>query len=381
MLKGLREVEKNLSKYNIPFFILSGNPANTIPKFIEQKNISLLVGDFNPLKIIGQWKSEVASKIKIPFYEIDAHNIVPCFHASNKQEFAAYTFRPKIQKLLPEFLDEFPALAKMKPAPMPINIDWDSLQKKLRINSAVKEVEWILPGESAAQNILEFFIQNKFPKYGIERNFPGNDVQSNLSPYFHFGHIAPQRVALAIQHLNENAESQKSFLEEMIVRRELADNFCFYNPDYDSFNGFHQWAKESLNKHRKDKREFIYSPEEFENAETHDELWNAAQTEMTYKGKMHGYMRMYWAKKILEWTKSPEDAMNIAIYLNDKYELDGRDPNGYTGIAWSIGGVHDRAWTERSVFGKIRYMNYAGCKRKFDIQKYIQGQKAGATYD
>ncbi len=381
MLKGLREVERNLSTYNIPFFILSGKPVDTIPKFIEQNNISLLVTDFNPLKTIRKWKNEAASKIKIPFYEIDAHNIVPCFHASDKQEFAAYTFRPKIQKLLPEFLDEFPSLLKMDTAFRRENIDWDSLHKKLKISFDVKEVDWLLPGEYAAQNILEKFIQNKFSKYGVERNFPDNDVQSNLSPYFHFGQISPQRVALAIQHLNDNADSQKAFLEEMIVRRELADNFCYYNLNYDSFDGFHQWAKESLNKHRKDKRDYIFSLEEFENAKTHDDLWNAAQLEMRNKGKMHGYMRMYWAKKILEWTKSPEDAMSIAIYLNDKYELDGRDPNGYTGIAWSIGGIHDRAWTERNVFGKIRYMNYAGCKRKFDIQKYIQKQKAGSLFD
>jgi len=165
-------------------------------------------------------------------------------------------------------------------------------------------------------------------------------------------------------------------LEELIIRRELADNFCFYNPDYDNTGGFHAWAKESLNLHRKDKREYLYSVNEFEKGKTHEPLWNAAQSEMVLTGKMHGYMRMYWAKKILEWTASPEEAMKTAIYLNDKYELDGRDPSGYAGIAWSIGGVHDRAWGERSVFGKIRYMNYNGCKRKFDVDLYIEKIKA-----
>lgn len=157
----------------------------------------------------------------------------------------------------------------------------------------------------------------------------------------------------------------------MIIRRELADNFCYFNKNYDSFDGFHSWAKESLNLHRKDKRDFVYNLEQFELAKTHDDLWNAAQIEMVNTGKMHGYMRMYWAKKILEWSKSPEEAMRIAIYLNDKYELDGRDPNGYAGIAWSIGGVHDRAWFERPVYGKVRYMNYNGCAKKFDVKKYI----------
>lgn len=195
---------------------------------------------------------------------------------------------------------------------------------------------------------------------------------SNLSSYLHFGQISAQRVALEVQPFIEYAESQKSFLEELIVRRELSDNFCFYNKYYDSFEGFPNWAKKTLNEHRNDKREFIYSLQQFEDAKTHDDLWNAAQIEMTTTGKMHGFMRMYWAKKILEWSASPEDALETAIYLNDKYELDGRDPNGYVGCAWSIGGVHDRAWAERPVFGKIRFMNYNGCKRKFDINSYIK---------
>ncbi len=163
-----------------------------------------------------------------------------------------------------------------------------------------------------------------------------------------------------------------AFLEELIVRRELSDNFCYYNPDYDTTKGFHNWAKQSHSEHCNDERDFTYSLAQFEQAKTHDNLWNAAQKEMVKTGKMHGYMRMYWAKKILEWTKSPEQAMEFSIYLNDKYSLDGRDPNGYAGIAWSIGGVHDRAWGTRPVFGKIRYMNYNGCKRKFDVEGYIE---------
>ena len=161
-------------------------------------------------------------------------------------------------------------------------------------------------------------------------------------------------------------------MEELIVRRELADNFCFYNPQYDSFAGFPTWAQKTLDEHRRDPREYLYTLAQFEQAQTHDDLWNAAQLEMVQTGKMHGYLRMYWAKKILEWTRSPEEALQIAIYLNDRYELDGRDPNGYTGIAWSLGGVHDRAWGERKVFGKIRYMSYNGCKSKFDVTAYIK---------
>jgi deoxyribodipyrimidine photo-lyase len=371
MIKGLQEVESELKKHNISFVLTTGDAGEEIPKFVERVNASLLVTDFNPLKIVRRWKKSVADKIDIPFHEVDSHNIVPCLHVSDKQEFAAYTIRPKIQRLLPDFLDEFPALQKMKTKIEKNKTDWTSVYQSLNINNDVKEVDWLLPGENAAHKVLQEFISKKFVNYGTDRNFPTHDAQSNLSPYFHFGHIAPQRVALAIQPLTDHAESHKAFLEEMIVRRELSDNFCYFNKSYDSFEGFHKWAQDSLNLHRKDKREYLYSLKQFELAETHDDLWNAAQMEMVNKGKMHGYMRMYWAKKILEWTKSPEDAMRIAIYLNDKYELDGRDPSGYTGIAWSIGGVHDRAWFERPVYGKIRYMNYNGCAKKFDVKKYI----------
>ena len=229
-----------------------------------------------------------------------------------------------------------------------------------------------MPGENFAMEALKNFLENKFDKYSEERNDPTKDGQSNLSPYLHFGQISAQRIALEVKKFGGNEKSEKAFLEELIIRRELSDNFCFYNKNYDSFTGFHNWAQQTLNAHKDDKREFIYTKEEFERAETHDDMWNAAQKELIKTGKMHGYMRMYWAKKILEWTNTPQYALNIAIYLNDKYELDGRDPNGYAGCAWSIGGVHDRAWTERPVFGKIRYMNYNGCKRKFDVNAYIE---------
>lgn len=371
MLKGLEEVETELYKYNIPFFLATGNAEVEIPKFLESINASLLVSDFNPLKISRRWKKSVAEKIDIPFHEVDAHNIVPFHQVSEKQEFAAYTIRPKIHKLLTEYLDEYPPLQLMQSTINTIKADWKTIYNSLNVNRDVKEIDWLIPGETAAHNTLKDFISNKFSKYATDRNFPTHDAQSNLSPYFHFGHIAPQRVAVAIQPLTEHEESHKAFLEEMIIRRELSDNFCYYNKNYDSFEGFHSWAKESLNQHRKDKRDFIYNLEEFELAKTHDDLWNAAQLEMIYSGKMHGYMRMYWAKKILEWSNSPEEALQIAIYLNDKYELDGRDPNGYAGIAWSIGGVHDRAWFERPVYGKIRYMNANGCAKKFDVKKYI----------
>lgn len=373
MLKGLVEVESELLKFNIPFFLLNGKPEEQIPLFLNSNNASILVSDFDPLKIKRIWKRDVSKQLSIPFYEVDSHNIVPCLYVSEKQEFAAYTFRPKINKALIEFMDEFPPLKKMSVNEISNDkIQWERVKKQLKINREVKEIDWIKPGEKAALNSLKYFLNIKLDSYNNIRNDPSADGQSNLSPYLHFGQLSAQRVALEVQRVNGNRDSEKAFLEELIVRRELADNFCYFNKKYDSINGFHNWAKTSLDAHEKDEREFVYTLKEFEQAKTHDDLWNAAQREMIITGKMHGYMRMYWAKKILEWTRSPKDAMKIAIYLNDKYELDGRDANGYTGIAWSIGGVHDRPWFDRPVYGKIRYMNRNGAEKKFDVGSYIK---------
>lgn len=373
MLNGLKEVETELQKLNIPFSMIIGNPVENLPEFIKNQKAAILVTDFDPLRIKRKWKEEVAAKIQIPFYEVDAHNIIPCWVASQKREFGAYTLRPKVKRLIHEYLTDFPSPEKLSQEnylnePIP----WNEVFRNLKIDRNVKPVDWIQPGEENAKEFLKQFIEKKLNHYNEKRNDPNSGFISDLSPFLHFGQISAQRIALEISSHNITPDvNTAAFLEELIVRRELSDNFCYYNPHYDSFEGFPDWAKKTLNEHRKDEREYIYSLEEFEIAKTHDQLWNAAQMEMVNTGKMHGYMRMYWAKKILEWTKSPEEALQFAIYLNDKYELDGRDPKGYTGCAWSIGGVHDRAWNERPVFGKIRYMNANGAKRKFNTGKYI----------
>jgi deoxyribodipyrimidine photo-lyase len=372
MFSGLQETEKSLQKKNIPFFLLK-NPIENLPQFLKKANAGSLVTDFDPLRVKRQWKESVKEKLSIPFYEVDAHNIVPCWIASQKQEYAARTFRPKIQRVLPDFLEEFPGLRKHPHSwqGTSTNNNWWKTLDAMKIDRSVPEVTWVDPGAKAAKRCLKHFIQQNLADYPDARNDPTLDGQSNLSPYLHFGQISAQRVALEVGRCDAPQQAKQAFLEELIVRRELSDNFCFYNPQYDSVEAFPNWAKKTLAEHRGDEREAVYSLEEFEQARTHDSLWNAAQMEMVKTGKMHGYMRMYWAKKILEWTRSPEEAMRIAIYLNDRYELDGRDPNGYTGIAWSIGGVHDRAWPARPVFGKIRYMSYNGAKSKFNVKVYI----------
>jgi deoxyribodipyrimidine photo-lyase len=373
MLAGLREVEKDLKKARIPFFVLTGIPERELPRFITERGAGVLVTDFDPLRVKREWKKAIGERLPIPFYEADAHNIVPCWVASPKQEVGARTLRPKMQRLLPEFMEEIPGL-KTHPFRLqqkPEAVDWDVAIRSLQID-ADSRITWIKPGAKEALQRLRSFIRDKLSLYDSARNDPTQGAVSRLSPYLHFGQIAAQRVALEVSKARASAGAKEAFLEELIVRRELADNFCYYNPDYDRIEGFPGWAQKSLQEHAKDERTYLYTPEEFEHAQTHDDLWNAVQSEMVMRGRMHGYMRMYWAKKILEWTRHPREALEIAIHLNDRYELDGRDPNGYTGIAWSIGGVHDRPWPERPVFGKIRYMSYNGCKSKFVVKAYIE---------
>ncbi len=393
MLGGLREVEERLRGRGIPFHLARGETGRAIPGVVKALRARCLVTDFDPLRVKRDWKDAVSAKISTAFFEVDAHNIVPCWKASPKREFAARTLRPKLTRLLPEFLEEFPGLRKhpvgwKDGAPA---VEWDDAARWLGARGRttrsapggsgprVIPATAAVPGASRGRKVLAEFLASGLARYDRRRNDPNLDGTSNLSPYLHFGQISAQRVALEVRKSGSSRAAKEAFLEELVVRRELSDNFCFYTPRYDGAGGFPDWALKTLAAHREDAREYVYSLEQFEQARTHDPLWNAAQAHMVATGKMHGYMRMYWAKKILEWSKSPGDAMRVAVYLNDTYELDGRDPNGYAGIAWSIGGVHDRPWPERRVFGTIRYMSYGGCKAKFDVDAYVQryGQRGG----
>ena len=376
MLKGLHETAQTLVDRNIHFHLILGEPSQEIPKFIQDNEITTMFTDFTPLRLPRKWRDELSETLQIPFYEVDTRNIIPCWITSEKEEYAARTIRPKIHKKMDEYLDDLPNLMTY-PHNQKVSktiFKPDNIIQKLPLQK-IPKADYYVPGESAAKRILHKFLEDRVKDYDDLRNDPNQDVLSDLSPYLHYGQISSQYIVIKSREYKamkpQYAVSIDSFIEELVVRRELTDNYCFYNPNYDNFAGFKDWAKKTLNEHRADKRDYLYTYEQFERAETHDDLWNAAQIQMLREGKMHGYMRMYWCKKILEWTKSPEEAQEIAIKLNDTYELDGRDPNGYVGIAWSIGGVHDRAWTEREVYGKIRYMNYNGAKRKFKVQEYI----------
>ena len=355
MKQGLNIVKLQCEKLNIPFIILSGNPEQLLPNFLKEVKAGLLITDFSPLRMMRKVRDTLATQLHIPMIEVDAHNVCPAFFITDKLEWGAYTLRPKIHRALSTYLIPFPVLKKQTSS-------WTYAGKQLMLVQS-KDDQFVNPEEA-----LHDFIAKRLVNYE-KRNDPNEAATSRLSAYLHFGQLSAQRIALEVRQSDLPSES---FLEELIVRKELADNFCLFQPRYDTFAGFPAWAQKTLNAHRNDRREFIYDYQTFAEGKTHDDAWNAAQLQMVKTGYMHGYMRMYWAKKILEWTSSPEDALAIANRLNDTYELDGRDPNGYVGTAWAIGGVHDRPWAERPIFGMIRFMNAQGLKRKFDIGQYIR---------
>lgn len=369
MLQGLVELSARTRSLGIPFFLLHGRPPDTLPAFLEEWGASMVVTDFNPLREKREWVRAVMEGCECGLEEVDAHNIIPCWVASPKQEFAAYTLRPKVRLHLNDFLDRAPS--PIEPLPWPGEVPEADLQGPMERLGVQEDLRW-RGGTRQARSVLNLFLENRLAGYASKRNDPNLGWQSQLSPYLHFGMISALEVALAVMGSSALQEDKGAFLEELIVRRELSDNFCHYNPGYDAVDGFPGWAKDTLRQHLGDRREYLYTQQELERSETHDPLWNAAQAQMVVEGKMHGWLRMYWAKKVLEWTETPEDALRIVNSLNNRYEMDGRDPNGYAGAAWSIGGVHDRAWNERPVFGKVRYMNLKGAYRKFDVDLFVE---------
>ncbi len=397
MLAGLRGVEQDLAKFGIPFMTLIGRPAESLSAVLHHTKPEAVYFDFSPLRGPLRLHQKLAEKHDVSMYEVDTHNIIPARVVSQKMEIGARTLRSKIHKILAQYLHE-PEPLKMHPHPWPGTIvPMSSLRDQIDnvLNSLPRNgtKTSISSGETFAKQALEEFAKGKLENFSASRNDPSLDGQSGLSPYLHFGQLSSLEIALRLRmdllksndeiHLllspkmpnSENdysllRSSVDALLEELIVRKELSDNYCLYARDYDRIESAPMWARASLSKHAIDPREYAYSLDQFEHAKTHDSAWNASQLQLTTTGKMHGYMRMYWAKKVLEWSTGPEEAIKTLIYLNDFYSLDGGDPNGYAGILWSVGGVHDRPWGERDIFGNVRYMNYAGLRRKFDISKY-----------
>ena len=373
LVEGLAETAARVEARGAAF-VFRPFPNNRLIPFCEEVKAALVVGDENPMREPESWRRGASEKLRVPLWTVDADVIVPT-KLFTKEEYAARTIRPKIHKLLENFLQPLTnpaARYAFKKQPKSVAIDASAILEQLPVNRSVEPVRYFRGGTGAAMRRLNQFLTEQLGDYPSTRNFPDQNGTSGLSAYLHFGHISPLTIALAVQQSAAPQIAKDAFLEELIVRRELAINYVARNANYDSLAGAHEWAQKTLREQQNDTRPFLYSEAELESAATHDELWNAAQTEMLKIGKMHGYLRMYWAKKILEWTATPEEAFAIAVRLNDKYELDGRDPNGYTGVAWAIGGKHDRPWApRRPVFGMIRYMSAAGMARKFDVKAYI----------
>ena len=303
---------------------------------------------------------------------------VPIEVVSDKQEYAARTIRNKINRRRDDFIR---ALQRTRPgkSSLPLHVTGDvdfrkpaAVLETLDIDRSVGTSSRFEAGTKAAQRALTRFLSHDFDGYTDARNDPASPQASRLSPYLHFGQISPVEIALKVGRAESgSADDKEAFLEELIVRRELAMNFVYYCDDYDSYRCLPDWALKTLKEHRDDRRAETYTRQQLENAATHDAYWNAAMQEMLKTGYMHNYMRMYWGKKLIEWTNTPEYAYSTLLYLNNKYFLDGRDPNSYAGVAW-IFGLHDRAWAERDVFGKIRYMSASGLESKFDIDAYVE---------
>ena len=373
LAEGLRDAETDMAARGVQLVVRLGSPEQVVPAFAREVGASLLVGDENPVRIGRKWREQVASNLTVPFHLVDADVVVPTA-LFPREEYAARTLRPKIHRVWNVYLKPLASprahTSWKRPRPAGEAIVPDALMAKLKVGG-IAEVPDYPGGTPEALRRLRRFLAERLDHYATARNEPVPYSTTELSAHLHFGHISPLTIALAALDSGDPRESIDSLLEELIVRRELAINFVARNPDYDRLEGCPEWARKTLAAHARDPRPIVYTAAELEAGKTHDPLWNAAQNEMVLTGRMHNYLRMYWAKKILEWTPDPETAFRIALDLNDRYEMDGRDPNGYTGVAWAIGGKHDRPWPERPIFGTVRFMSYESTRKKFNSAGYI----------
>jgi len=376
MLEGLKETQASLVKRDIKMVVRTGQPAEIA--LALGRDASLIVCDRGYLRHQKKWRARVARQADCRVVQVESDVVIPVEVVSEKAEYAARTIRPKIHRNLETYLEEFkpirPKINSLKVAIKGIDLsDSEKILKEMRLDRSVAPVkQFFKGGTSQAVKRFDEFLRRRLKHYDQHSNQPQTDDVSHMSPYLHFGQISPLYLALRIQRADGALQEAKdAFLEELIVRRELAMNFVNYTKGYDALDCIPQWAQKTLFQHQKDKRDHVYTRRQLEEAKTHDEYWNAAMREMRYTGFMHNYMRMYWGKKILEWSPTPQKAFQTTLAINNKFFIDGRDPNSYTGVAW-IYGVHDRAWTERPIFGKIRYMAASGLERKCDIQAYVK---------
>ncbi len=374
LLQGLQQVKISLAKRGIRFVVVKSRPDMGALSIADY--CALMVVDRGYLKEEVAWRESVAKQCACPLIQVESDVIVPVEEASPKEEYSAATFRRRINKRLYEFILPLHERIAVNGS-ININIpfveysieDVDKVLKELQVSREVKKSPLYNGGTENAKKYLDFFISVNLSRYENLKNNPAEEVTSNLSAYLRYGQISPLQIYMLM--MDEISEGKRKFLDELIIRRELSINFVHYNPNYASFESLPSWARKTLEKHQRDIRYHIYNLDTLEKGNTHDEYWNAAQQELVKTGKMHNYMRMYWGKKLIEWSDKPEDAFYHAQLLNNKYSLDGGSANSYAGIAWCFG-KHDRPWQEREIFGNVRYMNAAGLKRKFPINQYVQ---------
>ncbi len=380
LLQGLAAVRESLEARGIGFELHLGDPARVAAE--AARDAALVVADRGYMPVQVRWREHLAREARVRVEEVEGDVVVPVAVASDKEEFAARTIRPRIHRQWRRFLAPLRALEPRRPSRPGAGRageDWrdaDDLLARLRVDRSVPPADGFRGGTPEARRRLKRFVDHKLAHYADLRNDPTMDYQSGLSPYLHFGQISPVEVAVAADASGAPRVAVDAFIEELVVRRELSMNFAAYNPACETYAALPAWARQTLADHAADPRTHIYAFDRWEAADTHDECWNAAQREMVRTGKMHNYMRMYWGKKILEWSRTPEEAFDTALRLNNRYELDGRDPNACAGVAWCFG-KHDRPWTRRPVFGTVRYMNAAGLNRKFDMADYVARFPAG----
>lgn len=377
MLRGIAETARELRSSGIGFVMRIGDPVAGVPEMAEELGAAAVVTDQSYIVWGRRVRAEVAARLSTRCEGVDAATIYPPATIYPKAAYGAYILRPKLHAVRERYITEFPKLIPAVPWEGEFtgvnDQDPGEIVQQMDLDGSVGAVA-VGSGSAAAIRQLELFMSRGFAAYDRLRNDPVADATSHLSAYLHFGQISSQRIAYEVLNsadYEEAPDAAEGFLDELITWRELAVNHVFYSKNYNNIDGIPAWAKKTLEMHAGDPREYIYSSVELEAAKTHDSLWNAAQQEMVNTGRMHGYMRMYWAKKILEWSQSAREAIGVAVYLNDKYFLDGRDANGYAGILWAIGGLHDRPWFERDVYGQVRYMSLGGAKGKFDVAAYI----------
>lgn len=381
--QGLVDVGEDCAARGVGF-VLRNAPREDHLRFFADVHAAMVIGDENPMREPERWRQRIAEQLAIPFWTVDADVMVPS-KLLEKAQFSGAVIRPRLKRMMPDFIRPFtnPVADKTWEAPKDLQAD-DPCEDMTRgweqFDRSVGPVEAWRGGRKAAWARLEMFVDSKLSHYADDRLHPERDSTSRLSPYLHFGHIGPLTIVNALNAAVERdsslAPARDSYFDEVITWRELSVNFCRYQPDYDNVKCADNWAAETIAKHDLDRRAVLYTLEQMEGAQTHEELWNAAQTQMIRHGWMPNYLRMYWGKKIVEWTPDAPTAMHWMIHLNDKYFLDGRDPNGYASIAWAVLGKFDRPWPERKIFGKRRYMTQASAMKKFDAKSYISSAEA-----